>query len=146
MTTESFETPPADASAEPVAPVATQPAAAPAPRRLSGKLALALAGAFLAGAVCTGCFGVAVVFVGHHADDHREFGGDHPKIERVIPERGEWKGEKGRPGGGMPWEKQAWPGPQDKGIWPDPNGKPGWPGVPAPADKLPSPVPSPSSS
>lgn len=153
MTTEPDETPPADASAEPAAPPAApaappaaQPAAAPAPRRVSGRLGLALAGAFLAGAVCTGCLGFAVVFVAHHADDHREFGVDHPKVERVLPDRGEWRGEKGWPGGGVPWEKPEWPGPQDRGVWPDPHGKLGVPGLPAPDEKPPSPVPSPSRS
>jgi hypothetical protein len=112
---------------------------------VSGGFALALAGAFLAGAVCTGCLGAAVVFVANQTGGYREFDDGRAKIERVFPDgRGEWKGDKGWPGYGLPQDKQGWPAPQDKGVWPAPDGMPGWP-APAPEQKRP-PVPAPSTS
>ncbi|WP_155370931.1 hypothetical protein [Catellatospora vulcania] len=143
MTTEPVEAQPAEPAAAPAAePKTVVTEVRPVRRRPSGKVVLAVAGAFVAGAVCTGCLGVAALFVAGHGDDHHGFDGDHPKIERVFPDRGGWKGGEKWPGDGGPWQKQEWPGPQDKGIWPLPDDRPGLPGVPAPEQKVPSPAPS----
>lgn len=132
----------------PPAPAPAVVAAAPVRRRPSGKVVLAVAGAFVAGAVCTGCVGVAALFVAGHGDDRRGFGDDHPKVERMFPDRGGWKGgegwpgDSGWPGDGGPWQKQGGPGPQDKGVWPLPDTRQGLPVVPAPEQKIPSAAPS----
>ncbi|GIF98884.1 hypothetical protein [Catellatospora citrea] len=149
MTTEPDKAPAAEPAAEPsaepsapaAAPAAAAPAA-PARRRPSGKFVLALTGAFLAGAVCTGCVGLAAAFVVGHGHDHRGFDDDHPKIERMFPDRGPWKGGEGWPGDERTRDKSNWPGLPDKGVWPLPDGKPGLPAVPAPEQKPAAPVPS----
>ncbi|MBV1853576.1 hypothetical protein [Catellatospora tritici] len=117
------------APAPPAPPPAAEPVRPAASRRPSGRVVLALAGAFLAGAVCTACVGAAVVAVAHHGDDRGDFRrhdrGDH--FRRDGDERGPrrvYPVPQGGPGRPVPPGVEVWPVPGGDGlpVLPDPNG------------------------
>jgi hypothetical protein len=108
MTTPSepvHEPHPATVPADVVPTPAELPASERRPRRPAPKMLLALAGAFLAGALTTACVGVvAVAAVSHHDWDERRPGFDRRDHrdgdERRRPERGDERrpGRDGRDG------------------------------------------------
>ncbi|MDI1464080.1 hypothetical protein QEZ54_24135 [Catellatospora sp. KI3] len=118
--------------AAPAPPPAAEPVRPRTSRRPSGRIVLALAGAFLAGAVCTGCVGVALVAVAHHhgherGDDFRRHDRGDDRFRRDGDERGPrrvYPVPEGRPGRPFPPGTEVWPVPGDRlpQLPQDPNG------------------------